>query len=228
MHRFVLALMETEQKPRSCGCRRSPRPDGIGWRSCWRDSRHHHPFRRIGDRGGSGRLAPLRWRRSFRGLHPVFPALDRRPPPRIPAPTHLTTPTVPTDQLPAVAELCREPSSPQVHVGGATTGRKLLHQSVSGAVRDCDRLSDALDADATSHLSPYLHSHPRSATAGRPLRSRRRSRPALDTRAARRRDPPSLAPRRRPRPLSRTDRGVRGHVKNIGSCDGPPPPEESW
>ncbi|MBF6455722.1 cryptochrome/photolyase family protein [Nocardia cyriacigeorgica] len=72
-------------------------------------------------------------------------------------PAQLTTPDVPTDQLPTVAELCREPGSPQLNVGGATTGRKLLRQWSSGAVRDYDRLSDALDADATSHLSPYLH-----------------------------------------------------------------------
>ncbi|CCF62385.1 deoxyribodipyrimidine photo-lyase [Nocardia cyriacigeorgica] len=75
----------------------------------------------------------------------------------IPAPRKLGTFPVPTDPLPDAADLCDGPGSPHLSVGGESTGRKLLRQWVSHGIHDYDRLSDALDADATSHLSPYLH-----------------------------------------------------------------------
>lgn len=75
----------------------------------------------------------------------------------LPTPVGLGTPPVGGDRLPAAADLCHATGSPHLNVGGATTGRKLLRQWASRAVHDYDRLSDSLDADATSHLSPYLH-----------------------------------------------------------------------
>ncbi|WP_280236433.1 cryptochrome/photolyase family protein [Nocardia cyriacigeorgica] len=75
----------------------------------------------------------------------------------IPAPADLATPPVPAGHLPDAAELCRESGSPHLSLGGAATGRKLLHQWASGAIEGYEQRNDALDADATSHLSPYLH-----------------------------------------------------------------------
>lgn len=75
----------------------------------------------------------------------------------IPPPANLGTPPVPTTGLPTATDLCDEPGSPHLSVGGTSTGRKLLRQWASHGPAGYDRLSDALDADATSHLSPYLH-----------------------------------------------------------------------
>lgn len=77
--------------------------------------------------------------------------------PILPIPSDLGAPPVPAGRLPTVADLCDGTGSPHLNVGGAITGRKLLHQWTSHAVHDYERLNDALDADATSHLSPYLH-----------------------------------------------------------------------
>ncbi|WP_067667365.1 cryptochrome/photolyase family protein [Nocardia miyunensis] len=59
--------------------------------------------------------------------------------------------------LPRPDELCAEPGSPQMSAGGETSGRKLMRQWLSGPIRRYDSTSDHLAADATSHLSPYLH-----------------------------------------------------------------------
>ncbi|MEU0502385.1 deoxyribodipyrimidine photo-lyase [Nocardia sp. NPDC005998] len=72
-------------------------------------------------------------------------------------PRRLRTPPVASDGLPVAEDLCPGPTSPLLSVGGTTTGRKLLREWISAGISDYDRRSDALDADATSHLSPYLH-----------------------------------------------------------------------
>lgn len=72
-------------------------------------------------------------------------------------PTALSVPSVAGDGVPEYADLCTEPPSPGLAVGGETSGRKLLRDWLSGPVDDYAVTSDDLAADATSHLSPYLH-----------------------------------------------------------------------
>ncbi|MFQ6397978.1 cryptochrome/photolyase family protein [Nocardia sp. KC 131] len=73
------------------------------------------------------------------------------------APRRLTTPPVTGIPLPEPADLCPGPSSPLLVVGGSATGRKALHEWVSGPIDYYAERADRLDFDATSHLSPYLH-----------------------------------------------------------------------
>ncbi|MCP2276735.1 cryptochrome/photolyase family protein [Nocardia amikacinitolerans] len=72
-------------------------------------------------------------------------------------PRALTLPRIAGDPLPKPEDLCTGESSPHLAVGGETTGRKLLRDWLSGPLADYARLGDDLAADATSHLSPYLH-----------------------------------------------------------------------
>ncbi|MEV5652901.1 deoxyribodipyrimidine photo-lyase [Nocardia sp. NPDC052254] len=67
--------------------------------------------------------------------------------------------SVPDIESAAVADVGLDTgtASPQLRVGGETTGRKLLHRWLSGPVTDYAADNDDLTADATSHLSPYLH-----------------------------------------------------------------------
>ncbi|MFI1917861.1 cryptochrome/photolyase family protein [Nocardia sp. NPDC020380] len=78
----------------------------------------------------------------------------RRP---LPPPDRLTVPRVDSLPLPDPAELCDGPGSPQLSVGGESTGRKLLEHWLSGPVTHYERTKDLPAADGTSGLSPYLH-----------------------------------------------------------------------
>ena len=75
----------------------------------------------------------------------------------VPTPATLRTPAVRSEALPSAAQLCRGTSSPQLRVGGEIAGRALLAEWLSGPVDDYERSHNDLAADATSHLSPYLH-----------------------------------------------------------------------
>ncbi|MEU4342887.1 deoxyribodipyrimidine photo-lyase [Nocardia sp. NPDC023852] len=76
---------------------------------------------------------------------------------RLGKPRDLTLPRVVSLPLPDAGELCSGPASPQLAVGGETTGRKMMWDWLSGPSADYARCSDDLGADATSRLSPYLH-----------------------------------------------------------------------
>ncbi|WP_216897682.1 cryptochrome/photolyase family protein [Nocardia alni] len=80
------------------------------------------------------------------------------------APNTLTVPEIESRALPEPTELCAKPGSPRLSVGGESTGRKLVRRWLSGPVDDYATRSDDLAADATSHLSPYLHFGCLSAT----------------------------------------------------------------
>ncbi|MFI6871599.1 cryptochrome/photolyase family protein [Nocardia sp. NPDC050406] len=72
-------------------------------------------------------------------------------------PRELTVPSVASEPLPDFGRLCAEATSPELAVGGETSGRKLLRAWLSGPVEDYANAGDDLPADATSHVSPYLH-----------------------------------------------------------------------
>ncbi|MFE5461082.1 cryptochrome/photolyase family protein [Nocardia sp. NPDC056564] len=72
-------------------------------------------------------------------------------------PRELTMPPVASDPLPEADEMCAGPTSPQLAVGGETTGRKVLRDWLSGPIEEYEERNDDLAADATSHLSAYLH-----------------------------------------------------------------------
>ncbi|WP_067568304.1 cryptochrome/photolyase family protein [Nocardia acidivorans] len=74
-----------------------------------------------------------------------------------PRPSVLTVPEVDGIDMPDRAELCAEEGSPQLEVGGETTGRKILRAWLSGPVAEYEARNDDLGADATSHLGAYLH-----------------------------------------------------------------------
>lgn len=71
-------------------------------------------------------------------------------------PRHLTVPRLDEAQ-PGLDDLRAAPASPHVQVGGEVTGRKLLRRWLSEGVGRYAEANDELAADATSHLSPYLH-----------------------------------------------------------------------
>ncbi|MGI5219487.1 cryptochrome/photolyase family protein [Nocardia sp. CA-290969] len=82
-------------------------------------------------------------------------AAQRRAPLR--APHHLELPAIDSGTLPRPGDLASGDRSPDLSVGGETTGRKMLRTWLSRGVTEYARDSDDLAADATSHLSPYLH-----------------------------------------------------------------------
>lgn len=104
-------------------------------------------------------LTPSTGRDHFSVFTPYFrrwsEAHRRRP---LPAPRTLTVPQLSGDPLPGATDLTSggDPS-PQLTVGGETTGRALLRKWLDGAIDDYARDNDDLAADATSRLSPYLH-----------------------------------------------------------------------
>lgn len=75
---------------------------------------------------------------------------------RLGAPPRLDLPDVPPGSLPEPDPAAGEPS-PELAVGGETTGRKLLRHWLSSGITEYARRGDDLAADATSRLSPYLH-----------------------------------------------------------------------
>ncbi|MGW5228285.1 cryptochrome/photolyase family protein [Nocardia niigatensis] len=97
-----------------------------------------------------------------RGHYAVFTPYFRRwleTPMRspLPAPATLSVPRLRSVALPDAAELSAGPGSPELSVGGETTGRKLLEHWLSGPVTGYADTKDVPAADGTSGLSPYLH-----------------------------------------------------------------------
>ncbi|MFI5720750.1 cryptochrome/photolyase family protein [Nocardia sp. NPDC051750] len=77
--------------------------------------------------------------------------------PALRAPHRLDLPSIASDPLPRPEDLGRGEPSPELAVGGETTGREMLRDWLSHGIADYARDSDDLAADATSRLSPYLH-----------------------------------------------------------------------
>ncbi|MFR9751288.1 cryptochrome/photolyase family protein [Nocardia sp. 004] len=103
-------------------------------------------------------LLPATGRDHFAVFTPYFKrwiAAPRRTP--LGKPRDLTMPPITGLPLPEADKLCSGPSSPHLAVGGARTGRKMLHDWLSGPIGDYASRNDDLAADATSRLSPYLH-----------------------------------------------------------------------
>ncbi|MFC9473620.1 cryptochrome/photolyase family protein [Nocardia sp. NPDC056952] len=106
----------------------------------------------------SAELVPSTGRDHFAVFTPYFrrwSAAHRRTP--LPAPRSLSVPPVRSEALPQPADLGSGRPSPQLRVGGESTGRALLHDWLDGPITDYARDNDDLAADATSRLSPYLH-----------------------------------------------------------------------
>ncbi|MEU2256441.1 deoxyribodipyrimidine photo-lyase [Nocardia xishanensis] len=103
-------------------------------------------------------LTPSTGRDHFAVFTPYFrrwtEAHQRKP---LGKPRALTLPRTSGDALPGSGDLTAGEPSPQLAVGGETTGRKLLRDWLSGPLDGYARHSDDLAADATSRLSPYLH-----------------------------------------------------------------------
>ncbi|MFE3227966.1 cryptochrome/photolyase family protein [Nocardia sp. NPDC059228] len=102
-------------------------------------------------------LRPATGRDHFAVFTPYFRRwLDTPLRPQAPRPRRLAGPDIGGEPVPAYADLCAEPTSPHLSVGGERTGRKLLRDWLSGPVDHYHTDSDIL-AGATSGLSPYLH-----------------------------------------------------------------------
>jgi deoxyribodipyrimidine photo-lyase len=75
-----------------------------------------------------------------------------------PAPRRLSTPAdLSRDRLPALSRLVPARPAPELPQGGETAGRQKLSAWLRSGVAGYDTGHDDLEADATSHLSPYLH-----------------------------------------------------------------------
>ncbi|WP_054815759.1 cryptochrome/photolyase family protein [Nocardia arizonensis] len=72
-------------------------------------------------------------------------------------PTGPALPPIAAGELPLAADICAGEPSPKLSVGGERTGRELLREWLSGPIGQYAARGDDLPADATSHLSPYLH-----------------------------------------------------------------------
>ncbi|WP_227982614.1 cryptochrome/photolyase family protein [Nocardia spumae] len=102
-------------------------------------------------------LRPSSGRDHFAVFSPYFRRWESAPRRAIQdPPRRLTVPEIESED-PAQVGLDAGTASPQLRVGGETTGRKLLRQWLSGPITDYAERNDDLTADATSHLSPYLH-----------------------------------------------------------------------
>jgi deoxyribodipyrimidine photo-lyase len=105
-----------------------------------------------------GALAPSTGREHFAVFTPYFrrwsTAARRKP---LGRPRALDVPPIRGDALPSPAQVCPGVASPELCIGGETTGRRLLRGWLAGPVHDYHAVHDDLAADATSRLSPYLH-----------------------------------------------------------------------
>ncbi|MEV6072490.1 deoxyribodipyrimidine photo-lyase [Nocardia sp. NPDC052001] len=70
-------------------------------------------------------------------------------------PTAIRVPKVASEPIPDATAV--EGGSPDLALGGESTGRKLLEQWLSGPVREYADVKDIPSVDGTSGLSPYLH-----------------------------------------------------------------------
>jgi deoxyribodipyrimidine photo-lyase len=109
-------------------------------------------------------VAPLRSLETSSGGHysvftPFYRAWSnapRRPVER--APRRLSMPAgVARGRLPALGGLVAGTPSPELPPGGETAGRRLVAAWLRSGIAGYDLGHDDLPADATSHLSPYLH-----------------------------------------------------------------------
>ncbi|MFC6010569.1 cryptochrome/photolyase family protein [Nocardia lasii] len=106
----------------------------------------------------STELTPSTGRDHFAVFTPYFrrwSAAHRRAP--LPPPRALSVPPITSEALPDPRRLSSGSPSPGLRVGGESTGRTLLRDWLDGPITDYARANDDLAADATSHLSPYLH-----------------------------------------------------------------------
>ncbi|WP_019928857.1 deoxyribodipyrimidine photo-lyase [Nocardia sp. BMG111209] len=109
-------------------------------------------------------LSPATGRDHFAVFTPYYRRWQEIPLRKPMRPPHdLVVPRIPSDPLPDFADGA-EGSSPGLRVGGEATGRKLLNRWLAGPIEEYDTRNDELGADATSHLSPYLHFGCLSAT----------------------------------------------------------------
>ncbi|MGW5571506.1 cryptochrome/photolyase family protein [Nocardia thailandica] len=103
-------------------------------------------------------LTPATGRDHYAVFTPYFrrwvDAHQRRP---LGSPRSLPVPDVRGEALPAAADLAAGEASPNCPRGGEISGRVLLSKWLAGPIDGYAERNDALDADATSHLSPYLH-----------------------------------------------------------------------
>lgn len=74
-----------------------------------------------------------------------------------PAPRHITMPDIAAPPLPPLSTLHNGACSPNLAKGGETEARSQLTGWLRGLVDQYDTQHDALAADETSRLSPYLH-----------------------------------------------------------------------
>ncbi|MGN2641562.1 cryptochrome/photolyase family protein [Nocardia takedensis] len=91
----------------------------------------------------------------FTPYHRRWTEMHRRNP--LPRPPALRMARIAAGDLPKPEEICAGDRSPRLSVGGEKTGRELLRRWTAGPSERYAALSDDLPADATSHLSPYLH-----------------------------------------------------------------------
>ncbi|MGW5454803.1 cryptochrome/photolyase family protein [Nocardia sp. NPDC003979] len=103
-------------------------------------------------------LAPATGRDYYAVFTPYFrrwvDTHRRRP---LASPRALAVPDIPSAAIPSAAELSPGQPSPNCPTGGEITGRALLSKWLAGPIDDYADRNDDLAADATSHLSPYLH-----------------------------------------------------------------------
>ncbi|MET7768629.1 deoxyribodipyrimidine photo-lyase [Nocardia sp. NPDC005366] len=103
-------------------------------------------------------VAPSTGRDHFAVFTPYFRRwidVHRRAP--LSRPSAMTLPRIAAGNVPVAGSICAGAPSPELAVGGETTGRELLRQWLAGPIEGYAGRSDDLVADATSHLSPYLH-----------------------------------------------------------------------
>ncbi|MFD3459000.1 cryptochrome/photolyase family protein [Nocardia fluminea] len=106
----------------------------------------------------SAELVPSTGRDHFAVFTPYFrrwSAAHRRTP--LQPPRSLSVPKIHSEPLPQATDLSSGEPSPQLHVGGESTGRALLRDWLDGPVSGYARDNDDLAADATSRLSPFIH-----------------------------------------------------------------------
>ncbi|WP_067814352.1 cryptochrome/photolyase family protein [Nocardia inohanensis] len=72
-------------------------------------------------------------------------------------PSGIAVPEIESEEVPAFEDLCPEPGSPSLVVGGERSGRKLLSEWLSGPVERYESDNDLLAVAGTSRLSPFLH-----------------------------------------------------------------------